>query len=568
MKIARILLPAMAMLVAAHGAAAKEAAESQGGTTAPDSEFPLCDGYAAPKGKSDGLSRETFMFGAASRSADIRRGAIIYFGERGLAACEKVLRDGRLIDAFWLRRANLLQAQAVHAIAAGQPERALVLTAQSDALGAANRDSYFAQSVGNGNRGVRAYALIALGRKEEALAEIDGLRSNRPWAQSIRELAMQLHMRLDNSFAAQRDEMRDAIPLTPEKARALFWMQFLQGDYAAARELAPIISFDLPKQRGGWTLTGGETRALEDIELRAKVEGAWAYSEAVAGHEQRAKALIAGARADLDDMMVPPPPQPNGRPPRKQDVENHARRLPHARAAKDELTRWETAIAFRSTLGSRSVGDTQAMFQREGLGELMILPDILTQMREIDPAGRDEIDGVLVALQTDFDTARIKALDLSTRDLMAMLPRPETPKIVPVLKPAGDGFFLSDSGLSRRREEQSDIWTVRYTHMLAPMAAVEELAMFGAAQTARREGYDSLILLSRLSIQRTTHVSGPYTGSYQQNSGYEAQMRVRFVNAGALPADLGGMDWRVIPAQKVIDELSDRYKSGGLTIAW
>lgn len=568
MKAARILLPAMAMLVAVHGAAAKETAELQGGTTAPDSEFPLCDGYTAPKGKSDGLSRETFMFGAASRSADIRRSAIIYFGQRGLTACEKVLRDGRLIDAFWLRRANLLQAQAVHAIAAGQPDRALELTTQSDALGAANRDSYFAQSVGNGNRGIRAYALIALGRKDEALAEIEGLRSNRPWAQSIRELAIQLHMHLDNSFAAQRDEMKAAIPLAPEKARILFWMQFLHGDYTAAREMAPIISFDLPKQRGGWTLSGGETRALADIEMRAKTEGAWAYSEAVVGHEQRAKALIAEARADLDDMMVPPPPQPNGRPPRKQDVENHARRLPHARAAKDELTRWETAIAFRSSLKSRSIGETQAMFQREGLNELMILPDILTQVREIDPDGKEEIDTILANLRNELDTSRIKALDFSTRDLMMFLPRPETPKIVPVLKPAGDGYFLSDSGLSRRRESESDIWTIRYTHMLAPIATVEELAMLGAAQTARREGYDSLILLSRLSISRTTHVSGPYTGSYKQNSGYEAQMRVRFVNAGALPADLDGMGWRVIPAQKIIDELSDRYKSGGLTIAW
>ena len=45
-------------------------------------------------------------------------------------------------------------------------------------------------------------------------------------------------------------------------------------------------------------------------------------------------------------------------------------------------------------------------------------------------------------------------------------------------------------------------------------------------------------------------------------------MRVRFVNAGALPADRAGMEWRLIPAQKAIDQLSDRYKTGGLTIAW
>ena len=167
-----------------------------------------------------------------------------------------------------------------------------------------------------------------------------------------------------------------------------------------------------------------------------------------------------------------------------------------------------------------------------------------------------------------FEELVADALDQVPAELMALLPRPETSKIVPTLKPAGDGYFLSDSGLSRNQEGKSDIWTIRYTHNLAPIAAVEELAMLGAAQTARREGYDGMILLSRLSISRTTNVSGMYVGSYQQNSGYEAQMRVRFVNAGALPADLAGMEWRVIPAQKAIDQLSDRYKTGGLTIAW
>lgn len=535
---------------------------------ASEQDFSACDGYNAPRGKSDGIARETFMFGAASRSADIRRKDIYTFGERGLAACERALHDARLIDAFWLRRANLLQAQAVHAVWAGQAERAIALTGASDALGAAHKDGYFLQSIGVGNRGVRAYALIALGRRDEALAAIAEMRAGRPWSQSIRQLATRLHMHLDKSFAAQAAEMKDAIPLSPESGRALFWMLFLDGDLEAARAIAPTISFDLPKQRGGWTLRGGEQNELEEIEQRATVQGARAYAEAAAGNTAWAKTALAEAKADLDEAMAPPPPRADGKPPKKQDVEDHARRLPYARRAKSEIGLWEAAIDLRPKIATRPSDETHAEFIAKGLDKLPIVADILANLPTENAAEKAELDAVRARLRSNFDAERVKALDFPAAELMALLPRPETSKIVPTLKPAGDGYFLSDSGLSRNQEGKSDIWTIRYTHNLAPIAAVEELAMLGAAQTARREGYDSMILLSRLSISRTTNVSGMYVGSYQQNSGYEAQMRVRFVNAGALPADLAGMEWRLIPAQKAIDQLSDRYKTGGLTIAW
>jgi hypothetical protein len=535
---------------------------------ASDQDFSACDGYNAPRGKSDGIARETFMFGAATRSADIRRNSIYTFGEKGFAACERALQDTRLIDAFWLRRANLLQAQAVHAVWAGQAERAIELTSASDALGVAQKDGYFLQSIGVGNRGVRAYALIALGRRDEALAAIAEMRAGRPWSQSIRQLAMRLHMHLDKSFAAHATEMKDAIPLSPESGRALFWMLFLDGDLEAARAIAPTISFDLPKQRGGWTLRDGWQNELEEIGQRATVQGAHAYTEAAAGNTASAKAALAEAKADLDEAMAPPPPRADGKPPKKQDVEEYGRRLPYARRAKNEIELWEAAIDLRPKIATRPGDETHAEFIAKGLDKLPIIADILANLPTENAAEKAELDAVRARLRSDFDAERVKALDFPAVELMALLPRPETSRIVPTLKPAGDGYFLSDSGLSRNQEGKSDTWTIRYTHNLAPIAAVEELAMLGAAQTARREGYDSMILLSRLSISRTTNVSGMYVGSYQQNSGYEAQMRVRFVNAGALPADLAGMEWRLIPAQKAIDDLSGRYKTGGLTIAW
>lgn len=561
------LLSAVFAVMAAPDEAAA-APDAENGQTASDTDFPHCDGYAAPQGKSDGIARETYMFGALSRSADIRRAEMWSFGETGLAACDRALADPRLTAGFWLRRANMLQAQALHAVAAGQPERAMTLTQDSDALGAAHDDRYFVQSIGVGNQAVRSYALIALKREDEARAAIDRLRASRPWSQSVQHLAMRLALRLDDSFAAQSKEIRRVLPLSPEKAISLFWMHFLNGDYRDAQQIAPIVSFDLPRQRGGWTLRGADQDALDTIKARASFQGAWAYAEAVAGHADRAEALLDEADAEVEEIMVPPPPRENGRPPKKQDIEDHARRTPYAREARDELALWRAAVQFRPMVAVSPIEETQREFARRRLETLPIIPDILISLPQQNPADKLETQQLLAKLRGELNIARAQSLDLPVKDMMDLLPRPETPRVIPVLKPAGDGYFLSDSGLTRRREDDSEVWTIRYTHLLAPMAAIEELAMLGAAQTARREGYDSLLLLNRMSITRTTTVTGMYVGRYEQNSGYEAQMRVRFVHAAALPDDLRDMAWRLVPVQNVIDELSNRYRQGGPTIAW
>jgi hypothetical protein len=535
---------------------------------ASDGDFSACDGFPAPKGKSDGISRETFLFGAASRSADMRRRDIWRFGEAGFVACNRALADARLVEAFWLRRANLLQGKAVHAIAAGNAEEALSIVDESDAVGAAAKDPYFPQSVGLGNAAVRAYALHKLGRNDDAATLISGFRDRRKWSQSVADLSTRLKLQIDHSFAGQVAEIRARVPLAPERARSLFWMLFLSGDYEAAQGVAPAISFDLPKQRGGWSLRGADQSELEEIGQRTSLNGAWAYAAAATGRPEDAKRLIAEADAELDEIIAPPPPREDGKPPRKDDLRAHARRLPSAQRAKDDLRRWRDAIAYRPMIAFKSVEETQAAMKQKGLLSLPIITDVLRNVPQQSPQEKAEVEQTLALIEARADATRIEALDLPIADLIPMLPKPETAKVVPTLKPAGDGYFLSDSGLSRNREGKSDIWTIRYTHMLAPMAAVEELAMLGAAQTARREGFDSMVILSRIGLTRTTNVSGLYVGSYSQNSGYEAQLRVRFVNRDRLPVDLAGMDWRVLPADAVVADLSPRYREGGLTVAW
>lgn len=535
-------------------------------------DFPDCDGYSAPRGKSDGISRETFLWGAASRSVDVRRDKMERLGERGLEACDRALASPLLLDDFWLRRASLLQAKAVHALATKQHDLAITLADHSDALGIARKDPYFMQSVGAGNIAIRSYALGALGRNDEAVMAIGSIENARPWAMSVTELALRLRFHLNTGTAENSSDLKRILPHMPHKAESLFWLQFVHGRYDEALQTAPAVEFGTPKQRGGWTLEGADHDELERIGRRADFVGAWAYAESISGNNERAVALIAHETTNLDTMMAPPPPRANGKPARREDVAAHTLALPRASRAKDQLSLWRKAIDFRPKLATLAVDDPQVELVQSWLTKLPILPDILRTMPLTDPRDKAEADQALADYFKRLESDRSAELVFGESELMELLPRPETAKVVPVLKPAGDGYFLSDSGLSRSREGTSDVWTIRYTHKLAPVAAVEELAMLGAAQTARREGFDSMIILNRLSIARTTNVTNYYYGvagpTYPVNSGYEAQLRVRFVNANALPPAMAAMGWRTIAVQKLIDDLNNRYKSGGVTIAW
>jgi hypothetical protein len=75
------------------------------------------------------------------------------------------------------------------------------------------------------------------------------------------------------------------------------------------------------------------------------------------------------------------------------------------------------------------------------------------------------------------------------------------------------------------------------------------------------------VILSRRSAELTTNVVGMYGGgSYA--SGYEAQLRVRLGNATALPPELAGMEFRLLSAHLIIDDMAARVKEGSrVTIA-
>lgn len=528
-------------------------------------DFETCDGFSAPTKKADGMTQGTWMFGLATATVDLRPQSI-RLGEQGIAACDRALLDAQLQPDQWLRRANLQQAKALHALEAGQPELALAATTQSDET--AKGDPYFAVSIGLGNAAIRALALGKLGRKEEALAALEKLRAVRPWSASIQRLTTLLQFRVDEATAEA--SFRANIVLAPENAQLLFWDALLRADHGKAINYASAITWDLPKKRGGWVVEGEARRQLEAIEDRAELSGALAFALTMDGRGPEAALVFQEADQDLAEALAPPPQRANGKPPRKQDMRAWEGRQPFAKRGKSKLDLWRQAAAFAEGVPARDPDEAFASFAK---GPLSDLPIFLTVLGRLNLTTPDQLAG-REAAATEFlakiEKERRQAIVPTNRQVAALLPRRLTAKMMPVMKPAGDGYFLSDTGLSRAQEDKSDIWTVRFVHKTAPIHMVEELAMYGAALTAQREGKDGIVVLSRRSAELTTSVVGIYGtdgGSYA--SGYEAQLRVRLVNSASLPPELAGTEYRVIPASLIIDDMSKRVRAGsGITIAW
>ncbi len=534
--------------------------------------FTACDGYAAPTRKVDGITKATWLWGLATETSDIRRSTAIKLGSNGSAACEKALADPLLLPDYWVRRANLLQARALHAFVAGDASLALSLLDESDAIGTAQKTGTFEQSLGLGNLAIRAFIQGEKGDADAARATAARMIALRPWSTTNLRLAAALVDRLDSVEVAHQ-HARDRLKYLPGTAGSLAIAHFERGEYAEALAVSALIDFAQPKMRGGWYIEGAKDRDVAIIESRAVIAGMRAYAASAIGNGVLASQLLASARAELDAADIVPKPGPDGAPPRKSAVEAYARRWPFVSAGRTAITKWEAAIAFAAKVPTMPIDTVFSEYQKGDFKELGITPDILRRMVIPDKTAAAERDKTLqdvIARATKEQRARDT---LTPSDLAAILPRPETPKMVPVMKPAGDGYFLSDTGLSRARSDEADVWTIRFTHPLASIETVEEMAMIGAAQTAVEQKKDGFVILTSRSFSRTMHVSNTMYGvvlsKYDTNDGYEAQLRVRFVDSAALPPPLADMGWRVIKASEVISSLSSKYRrSSGVTIAW
>ncbi len=536
------------------------------------SYFRTCDGYTEPTGKVDGMTKATRFWGLAAATSDIRRSKAVKIGPNGAKACERALADPILLPDYWLRRVNLLQANALHTFAAGDAAAALRNLDEADRIGAVQKIGTFDQSLGVGNLAIRAFISGEQGDANAARTAAARMVALRPWSTTTIRLAAALVDRLETPDIAEQNA-RARLKFLPGSAMALAITLFERGRYQEALDVAAIVDFALPKMRGNWYVEGAEDRDVEIIRRRAAIEGMRAYAASATGNPALAAKLLASARAELDAADTPPQPQADGSPPKKSAVRDYNRRLPFIASGRAEIAKWDAAIVFAARVPTMPADAVFGEFTKGGFNDLGIAPDILRRIAVADAVAAAQRDRTLNEVVAQVIKRQRAREALSASDLAALLPRAETPKMVPVMKPAGDGYFLSDTGLSRARSKDGDdVWTIRFTHPVASIETVEEMAMMGAAQTAIDQKKEGFVLLASRSFARTIHVSNSYYATvlseYDENAGYEAQLRVQFVDGAALPPELADMGWRVIKAADVISSLSSKYRqSGGVTVA-
>lgn len=529
--------------------------------------FFSCDGYPAPTKKSDGITRADVLWGLGSRTSDFRRDQS-QLGGTGAAWCDAAIASPLLLESFWLRRSHLLQAKALHLLADGKHAEALAVLDQSDALGTARADPDFQVSIAVGNQALRIVALHGLGRTDEARKLLAAIDSARPFSVSFHVLRRHLALMFDEDTAAADAQMRLDGVLEPRLFRGLFWNAMLDEDFPVALTRAANVGFAAPAERGGWSTPGELPARFKLIEERAEFDGAVAYALAATGRSDAAKARMAEARATLDTVRIAPPKDSKGRMSRTAEADYH-QRLDTARRAAASLDQWESNITLRAGVSGKTLAEATALVEKMPKGSVMMIGDILRQVKPADAVERAQIESVLVSHERRLRTERAKHDKFELAELVSFLPRPETMAMRPKVARVGLTIFVGDGmkGFTAKPIDGTDLVDVSFGSNTSSSAQVEEAAFLAAANYARKQGKDGIAVVTSQLIRRTLNITttGWLYGSSTTSTpaGYEMRLVVRPVDRSALPPDMKDAGWRILGVDDVLGALAPRYTPAG-----
>ncbi len=295
------------------------------------------------------------------------------------------------------------------------------------------------------------------------------------------------------------------------------------------------------------------------IKQRASLAGLAAYAQNAAGQKELAKAQLESARRDIDLAMAPPPAPPSGEELRKSVAQDFEARKIFGAQARNELNSWAGLIALRDRAASLTPAALLAEINKAGPTGGVVAGDLLRQLSNLSPSDIKGREQVLDQFGQALKTRWLNENKTDLTSIMELLPRPETESNQAHFHKSGDGYFLSDNGFAMSQIDGEDRWQVSFTSALSTTASIEELLMLTAARLARDKGFDGILLQSRYVFVRTMHVTqyGIYAGgSFDQNSGREAQITLRLVHRDKLPTELVPARWRVLDVNRLITEIS------------
>lgn len=526
--------------------------------------FQNCDGFLQPP-KPKNLLQTLFLVKGGSIGA--QRLTKIALGRNGVTACDTALVDPLLTDGDWMRRVSLLQARAVHQLAAGQTDAALADLAKAGAAAREPEDAYYRRSLGLGNDIVRAFALRAQERHAEADALIEKILKERPYNRQIAIALLALTPDL-TAVVAGEPALLPVARLQPKLIDTIFAEHFRRRDFAAMIALFPHIQ---PPTR---TLNRGavsrlstdlaeDTNELVSALFMAERHAELAYARAALGDAAGARAELVRAEASVNQIQAlpaVPAGQKEGKSARTVRMMNTLA-VGTAAKHKERLAQWKEMVELRIKVGEGETPDSL-----EQLPKLIPNPaalDLLTSIHARRPgfAGADGAIAEMEKRTAREPFERGEALQL----LWAGLPYSEAAEKISTFRKANSPFaqimWGGVSGFKTKSNPDGSV-TVSFTSTKSNGTVVEEMALLRAADHVRELGKNGLVIKSRADFQRTI-VYGYYgvasgTGT---PDGYSTELTVEPVDKASLPPLYRSAPWRVLDAQAVIDRLEPIYRA-------
>jgi tetratricopeptide (TPR) repeat protein len=515
-------------------------------------EWPRCDGFSAPGKRHDGMTKYADLFVNATPSRVTPR-----FGRGGIAVCDAALADPRMLPEWSLRRANILQARALHKAAVRDFSGALADLASSDA--AAGTDRYTLRSMGATNNLIRSWLRMEAGEKEEAVAALRQAAAARPWEAGLHGMVLQLHLAASSDWETYRRDTRQLATLDPNRLVGLYALAMTQGDFAEAAALYPQINLTVPRDRGGYRIDNTLLRRVQQMVVGADLRGGYAYALAASGKPAEAAAEVAQARAEVERAVAPPKPIGRRTELTREQRGEHAAFSMGGEVAKKSLDRWDRLTRLKQTIGERKFEQAFVELQRAPIGADGPALDIVQSLIAIAPRPQPELEELSATMRSVIATQLDGMRRIRLTDLFEALPEPESARAVPPYDGASDGWLSFDSeGYRLDPSQVKGAHTIRFARSDGTMAMASEMVLLRAAELARKNGHRGFILAGRRMIRRELLAYGqaPGTGT---PSGQEAELDVVFVDPARLPPEYANAGWRVLDAEKVWTELSPLY---------
>ncbi len=529
-----------------------------------------CDGYGTPSGDGDGMTKPaTQLFGLIGTlgSAGNTRRSTPELGAQGIAACDQALADERLSDNYWLRRASLLRARAVHDLAVGKPADALADLDKASAAIRTPDDHFVRRSMTLGIDFVRGIALIAKGDRDRGLALIDSIHAQRPFDRRLSLAALAILN--DDTSKLGETIAHDTAKLDPRFVSIIYESAFNRGDFAAVVALYPQLK--APTKTGDIGISKWETRVqdarrdAETIAFAAKSGGMYAYSLAALGRMDEARAALADARSRAN-MATPAemPPVPEGE---KEGTKASIQRsmntllLNTGRKSVQLVDAWGKIIDLRAALATSDSAKASEDILHAKIPARGVAFDLVHQIALKSPN-----DEKMKSLAAEIDAAQKAPPKIDaqlTKLVFEAIPHAEIAQRVATYRKANSDFigylWGGVSGFKTIDGEAPNFVTVKFTGEKSSASVVEEMTLLRAADLARERGKSGFVILERRDYERTVNTT--YYGSTLRSDpqGYSTDLDIELVDVNALPGEYRAVPWRVIAADKVVADLGPIY---------